>query len=76
MNGTKATFYVEWLKQRLRTIEELIKSLISIRWKSHEVLLVSKIECDRNVNTKETFNFIWRQVQIVFNSLKDFEEIK
>ena len=46
-NGTKATFYAEWLKQQLRMIEELIKLLISIRWKSHEVLLVSKVECGR-----------------------------
>ena len=66
-NGTKATFYAEWLKQQLQMIEELIKLLISIRWKSHEVLLVSKVECGRDVNTKETFNFIQRQEQTVFN---------
>ena len=55
-------------------IEELIKLLISIRWKSHEVLLVSKVECGRDVNKKETFNFIWRQVQTVFNGYKRFSK--
>ena len=73
-NGTKATFYAEWLKQQLRMIEELIKLLISIRWKSHEVLLVSKVECGRDVNTKETFNFIRRQLQTVFNGYKRFSK--
>ena len=72
MNGTKATFYVEWLKQQPRTIEELIKLLIIIGWKSHEVLLASKVECGRDVNMKETFNFIQRQVQTVFNGYKRF----
>ena len=38
------------------------------------MLLVSKVECGRDVNTKETFNFIRRLVQTVFNGCKRFSK--
>ena len=36
------------------------------------MLLVSKVKCGRDVNTKETFDFIRRQEQTVFNGYKRF----
>ena len=38
------------------------------------MLLVSKVECGGDVNTKETFNFIRRQEQTVFNGYKRFSK--
>ena len=38
------------------------------------MLLVSKVECGKDVNTKETFNFIRRQEQTVFNGYKRFSK--
>ena len=40
------------------------------------MLLVSKVECGRDVNTKETFNFIRREEQTVFNGYNRVKKIQ